>query len=771
MTMKATEMSLDAAREAMRIFERAIELPRDDHEAFLRVECRNDETLLRKVQALISATEESDDLLPKESAASVGSVVHARSSIAIGCSLAGRYELVATIGRGGMGDVYRARDLQLGREVAIKTLKQSNFSNQEMAQRFDREMRSVAALSHPNIVTLHDVAEHDGVKFAVMELVSGSVLTNLISDGIQWDTSARLARDVALALSTAHSRNMMHRDIKPDNIVVDANSRAKVLDFGLARLELAEAEQDITMGRLVPGTIPYMSPEQAQSEELTCATDIFSLGTVIYEMLSGANPFRAAGPLETMQNIASTTPTNVDFSFPGLPRRLCELVTLMHSPAPGDRPKAIEVVETLDAVLGNPIDRTSADGLASTSREAVEPKRIPLSRKRRWQPSLIVLPFQVFGKESQLDAVADGLVENLTTILTRVPMLSITSRMSSFSLKGQSVTASEVRRKFAVDYMIEGSVQQFGAAIRANVQLIETEQGFHAWAQQFDCRDADAPITDLLHQILARLESQLVRAILNDLRDESDELNGRQLLLQAMGLLSLKGWHRDSFEQATQMLRQSVELEPDLALSHAYLALIRGLGKRVGLVSDPDTAEREAIKHAEMALELDESDSNVLGLAGCAFTDIGQISRGTPILKNAITINPNNAQAHAALGTAALSSNETQDAIIHIKKGIEISPLDGRLAVWYATLAIAYVQAEELDKALEAALAGCQADRKTYLPRVALTAVYIARDETAEAIAAWRESLRVKPDLTNDEVNCLVGRKLGIGIRRLQKLQ
>ena len=271
-------------------------------------------------------------------------------------------------------------------------------------------------------------------------------------------------------------------------------------------------------------------------------------------------------------------------------------------------------------------------------------------------------------------------------------------------------------------------------------------------------------------QILSRLETQLIRAILNDLQeDESGELNGRQLLVQAMSLLSLKGWHRDSFSEVASLLRQSLEMEPDLAITHAYLALIQGLGKRVGLVEDPGAAAREAQEHADAALELDDLDSNVLGLAGCALTDIGEMARGVDILKNAIDVNPNNAQAHAALGTAKLLDNDLPAAIEHLQRGIELSPMDGRLAVWYASLAMAHVQADKPDEALAAAQRGCQADRRSYLPRVALTAVHLIRGETAEAIQALTESLRVKPDLSHDEVNCLVGRKLGIGVRKLRR--
>jgi serine/threonine-protein kinase len=197
-----------------------------------------------------------------------------------GTILAKRYEIIEAIGAGGMGEVYRARDCRLDRDVAIKIVKHSGLQNPELHERFDREIKSVAGLSHPNIVMLYDVSDHDEMKFAVMEFVEGNTLREWIGGGLNSRKIAEIGSDVAMGLAAAHQHSMMHRDIKPDNIIVAKDGRAKVLDFGLARPEVLAADQEITLGQVTPGTILYMSPEQAQSQELTCATDIFSLGTV-----------------------------------------------------------------------------------------------------------------------------------------------------------------------------------------------------------------------------------------------------------------------------------------------------------------------------------------------------------------------------------------------------------------------------------------------------------------------------------------------------------
>ncbi|MGI9407751.1 MAG: winged helix-turn-helix domain-containing protein [Hyphomicrobiaceae bacterium] len=385
------------------------------------------------------------------------------------------------------------------------------------------------------------------------------------------------------------------------------------------------------------------------------------------------------------------------------------------------------------------------------------------------EPSLIILPFQIFGDGGEIEAIADGLAENLTTVLTRVPLLSVTARSSSFALKGKAVSAADVRRDFGVDYMLEGSIQMLDDLVRANVQLIETENGFHLWAQQFDCPHEPDVMRHLLHDILPRLETQLVRAIFNSLGTGDGEMSSRQMLIKAMGTLSLKGWHRDSFGEASNLLRKSISKEPGLALSHAYLAIILGLGHRVGLLQKSESVVREAVEEAETALKLDNMDSNVLGLAGCALADVGQPDRAIPLLRKAVDINPNNAQAWSALGSAQLINGLTDDAIHNLQHGIEISPMDNRLSVWQTLLSIAHLQSGDLDQALAAAQAGCQSDDLTYLPRVLLAATHLARGEKEDATMALRECHRVKPDLSEREMQELVGPKLAAALKTLRQ--
>jgi DNA-binding winged helix-turn-helix (wHTH) protein/tetratricopeptide (TPR) repeat protein len=404
-------------------------------------------------------------------------------------------------------------------------------------------------------------------------------------------------------------------------------------------------------------------------------------------------------------------------------------------------------------------DREDEEPAASRHEQAAQPTG---------QPSLVILRFQTFDDRTDLASIADGLVENLTTVLTRVPLLSIISRTSSFALDADTLSAGAVRRKLGVSYMLEGSLQRAAGRIRANVQLIETRNGFHLWAQAFDQMEDENVVTGLLHRVLPHLESQLTRAIFNDLRSASGDLSSRQLLIKAMGILSLKGWHRDSFTEAAGLLRQSIALEPDLALSHAYLALILGLGQRVGLLGRSEDDRSRAIDEAERALDLDPMDSNVLGLAGCALADVGQPERAIPLLRKAVDLNPNNAQAWAALGSASLVLHNFDTAIAHLERGIDLSPMDGRLAVWQAFIAAAHLQKGALDDALRTAERGCQSDDKTYIPRVLLMAALLQRGDRRQAGDALKECYRIKPDLSLREIACLVGPRLAAKTRQLR---
>ena len=376
--------------------------------------------------------------------------------------------------------------------------------------------------------------------------------------------------------------------------------------------------------------------------------------------------------------------------------------------------------------------------------------------------TLALLPFDVFSDDVTLEYFADGMVEDLTTILARVPSLTVISRSSTFSYKGKNPSVAQVRDDLGVSHLIEGSVRPLGNKARINVQLIDTTDGGHVWAERFD-RPFDELFKlpdDIIRSISRVLEPQLVRVSYIRGQRLSPEEDAVLAFNQANGLLAIKGWHEDSFTEAAALLDRCIEIEPEFARAHAFLSLVWGLGQRVGFIQDREKAVAESMAAAERALALDDIDSMVLGFAGCALADIGEQQRGIPVLEKALEQDPSNAQAWAALGAAKLADKNPADAIDDLRQGIKLSPLDNRLAIWMNFLAVAYLYSGNTDAALEQANLACRQDTRNFMTRVSQAAILLAAKRMDDAGAAMAEAYKIRPQLSEMEVGCIVGEKI-----------
>lgn len=441
----------------MRLFEQAAELGDTERVAFLDEACAGNDALRAQLAALLKELSESNGFLeqgPQVSPASLSNKnkpaatsagffseepsdpqqerlaasAMAGQGWAAGAVLGERYRLIERIGSGGMGDVYHATDMRLDRGVAIKWLSRALHLDHEMRRRFEREVKSVAGLSHPNIVTLYDLAEHQGVPLAVMEYVEGRTLRAHIENGLSLRDALRIARDIAAGLAAAHARGVMHRDIKPENVMVtpapgsatvrgsvDANTSvgvAKVLDFGLARQAALPGDQSLTDTHQTPGTPPYMSPEQVLAREVGCPTDIFSLGTVLFEILAGKNPFRAASAMETMQRISQGATPDLAGFVDAAPSDLHVLLAAMlgkrtHArPTAGtvrDRLEALLLVSGLDQQVGGTPEGLDSSGTETVSYAAVSSGGFGPPTNLPWRSA------QLTGRDGELADLAEHL--------------------------------------------------------------------------------------------------------------------------------------------------------------------------------------------------------------------------------------------------------------------------------------------------------------------------------------------------------------------------
>ncbi len=361
----------------------------------------------------------------------------------------GPYQILAPIGAGGMGEVYRAKDPRLNRDVAIKV------SASQFSERFEREAKAIAALNHPNICQIYDI----GPNYLVMEFIEGTPLHG----PLPLDRALRYAMQICDALDAAHKKSITHRDLKPANILVTATG-VKLLDFGLAKMGASSAApasddatqtSDLTEVGTVLGTASYMSPEQAKGEPTDARSDIFSFGVVLYEMLSGRRAFSRNSAIETMAAIVRDEPAPLD-----APSSLSAIVTRCLRKLPASR------FQTMNEVRAA-LEQATATATAKT-------------------PSIAVLPFANMSADKENEYFSDGLAEEILNLLAKIPGLKVIARTSAFAFKGKEQDIRKIAETLNVGTILEGSVRRAGNRIRVTAQLIEAENGSHLWSERYD---------------------------------------------------------------------------------------------------------------------------------------------------------------------------------------------------------------------------------------------------------------------------------------------
>lgn len=373
--------------------------------------------------------------------------------------------------------------------------------------------------------------------------------------------------------------------------------------------------------------------------------------------------------------------------------------------------------------------------------------------------SIAVLPFATPSGDPEHQYLVDGLSEDLVTLLARIPGFFVIARQSAMACCGPDADVRDVGQRLGVRYVLEGSLRKLGDRLRVNARLVETATGTTLWTGRFD-RDADelSRLQDeLTGAIVAQLEPELVRAE-SDLarRRPPADWDAWTCYQRAQARLMLGGWHEDTFEEAADLLRKAIALDPDFALAHAALSLLLGFGRRIGLDIDREAARREALAEGERALALEGDRSEVQGFVGCAFSDVGQPGRGIPILERAVETNPSNAQAWVALGAARLTVGQVEQGVADLRHGIEISPQDSRLAVWCALHAAGLARLGRVDEALEEARLASRRDPRAHLPRVIEAMILQLHGRYDEARAALAEARAIRPKLDFEEIEVLL---------------
>ena len=504
------------------------------------------------------------------------------------------YRIVKQIGAGGMGVVYRAHDERLDRDVAIKVLHESVARDADRLARFEREAKAVAKLAHPNILAIYQLGTHEGSPFIVTELLDGESLRRRIPPrGMAWREAAEIGAAVAEGLAAAHRKNIVHRDLKPENIFVTSDGGVKILDFGLARIVLPadeEAETETltpggTAAGVVMGTVGYMSPEQAAGHPVDTRSDLFSLGTVLYEMLAGRRPFGGDSAVGTFAALLRDAPP----------------------PLAGVDPKVARLVERC-------LQKDVADRYQSAVelKSAIEECLMPGADRER--ASIAVLPFANMSGAKEDDYLCEGLAEEIINVLTRIPGLRVIARTSSFAIGRMELDVRETGARLDVGNILEGSVRRAGQRVRITAQLVTTSDGSHLWSERFD-----RELTDIL-----ALEDEIAEAIAERLRVElkqddrgqrRPEINPEAHALFLEGRYYFARGTSDAMGQAKERFERAIELDPTFALAFDSLAELYwyfGLfGKAV-----PREAFSQGTWHAMRALELDDTLAETHALLG-----------------------------------------------------------------------------------------------------------------------------------------------------------
>ncbi len=624
----------------------------------------------------------------------------------------GPYEIIAPIGAGGMGEVYRAKDTRLDREVAVKVLSERLANNPEALARFEREAKSVAALSHPNILAIHDVGHENGIDFVVTELLEGETLRErLRRSAVPWRKAVEYGIAVADGMAAAHAKGIIHRDIKPENIFLTKDGVVKILDFGLARVapdanmpaELLADTPTMTLDTrpgTVLGTVNYMSPEQISGRATDARTDIFSFGCVLYELISGRRAFGGGSVAEITTALLRDEPTTLSESGQVVPVELDRVIVRCHEKKPELRIQSARdlsfALRDLLSDSGSSKPSVAQHGLRSRTMFGVQLavgavaivalllalnvggwRKPPISGPQVGAiTSLAVLPLENVSRDPEQEYFVDGMTEALILDLAKIGSIKVISRTSVMRYKATTKSLPEIARELNVDAVVEGSVLRVGDRVRITAQLIHAATDEHLWAESYD-RD----LRDVL-----RLQSEVARTIAQQIKvtltpQEQARMVESRPTNPAAHEAYLKGrfyWNKrtsDDLQKAVEYFEQAIALDPDWPLGYAGLAdayLVMPFWAPVRPSEAMPKAKAAAARALQMDETLAEAHASLGGIAADYDWDWPTAERE---FERAIALSPNYATAHQWYAEYLRTMGRHGDAIRELTKAQELDPL------------------------------------------------------------------------------------------------
>jgi len=708
------------------VLEKALELAPGQRSAFLDGACLSDQSLRREVETLLASSEDARSGFLESSPL--------RITITSGTKL-GEYEVKSLLGSGGMGEVYRARDSRLGREVAIKVLPSFLSTDSDRLRRFEQEARAAAALNHPNILAVFQMGTYQGAPYLVSELLEGETLREQIKRGrLPIRKAIDYGVQIARGLAAAHEKGIVHRDLKPENLFVTKDGRVKILDFGLAKLTQPQSGSDnsaltltkATEAGMVMGTVGYMAPEQVRGETADHRADIFAFGAILYEMLAGKRAFQKPTSAETMTAILNEDPPGISQVTANPPPALQRVVHRCLEKNPEQRfQSASDLAFALDALSENAGSATVYPGKEGGNSGLLAFLRVhrfwitaflvlagvllTMAATGIWHwpgkanssqiESIAVIPFTTSSGDSDTDILSDGLTGSLIAGLAHVPELKVKSRNSVFRYKGKDVDVQQVGKDLTVDALLTGRIMQHGDTIQVSAELIRVRDNTEIWGEQYERKASE----------IIPLQQQIAGAIAEELRSKLSPIEKQQVTKQGTQNpqayeLYVKGryyWNKRTnadLKTAISYFNQAIDKDPTYALAYSGLADAYNVWGAYGMA--PNEAVPKAIAAAQKALELDPTLARPHAVLGANKMDIKlEFSSGEAEFRKAIELDPSDATAHQWFAEAlSYMGGRAQESIDEANLARQLDPLSPIIGSIQASV---YAADRQFDKAID----------------------------------------------------------------------